>query len=78
MVPADVITRLAAYYGCPPSVITVVWDQAVAAFRQAMTEFGVTGPPCGCCPAADCERCAMELRITERAYQLLGIGGLTR
>ena len=73
MARADVIGRLAQYHGCHPSVMSVVWDEVVAAFREAMAEFGVADHPCSCCPPADCQRCALEPHIRARAFRLLGI-----
>lgn len=73
MARADVISLLAQYHKCPVDAMTAIWDQTLAAFRQAMAEFGIGEHPDGKCPESGCQCCSLEPLVTARAFELLGI-----
>ena len=73
MARADVISLLARYQKCPVDAMTAIWDQTLAAFRQAMAEFGIGEHPAVEAPGAGGQCCSLELLVTARAFELLGI-----
>ena len=73
MARADVINLLAQYHEYPVDAMTAIWDQTVAAFKQAMAEFGIGEHPDGNCPEGGCQCCSLEPLVTMRAFELLGI-----
>lgn len=64
---------MAQWLECPLEVSAAALDQNLAAWKQAMTEFGVPDHVNGKCPALPCPCGAMEKQVTRRAYELLGL-----
>jgi hypothetical protein len=64
---------LAQWWEVPTTVVTEGMDLVVAAFRQALAEFGIPDHPGGRCPAEDCDCLALTDVVTFRAYEILGL-----
>jgi hypothetical protein len=64
---------LAQWWECPVDAATEAVDRNLAAWKQAMAEFGVPDHPGGKCPSLPCPCSAMTELITFRAYELLGL-----
>jgi hypothetical protein len=63
---------IAQWYEIPVSAAHVIWQEMIAAFKQAMTEFGIAEHPGGRCPAPGCQCSPLEALVTARANELLG------
>jgi hypothetical protein len=75
MAETPVTHLLAQYYECPPEAAAALWAQSIAAWKQAMAEFGIADHPGGKCPAPDCQCSPLSELVTARAYELLRLSG---
>jgi hypothetical protein len=64
---------LAEYYEMPLAETAVAFSVTLAAFKQAMAEFGIPEHPGGKCPSPGCQCSPLEMLVTVRAEELLGL-----
>ena len=67
-----VVHLLAQWHEIPADMAAAVWNETIAAFKQAMAEFCLPEHPDGRCPSPDCQCSPLEALVTARAYELLG------
>lgn len=67
------VRLLAQYYEMPLAETAAAFDRALAAFRQAMAEFGIPEHPGGRCPSPGCQCSPLEALVSARADELLGL-----
>jgi hypothetical protein len=70
---SPVVRLLAQWHEVPLEAAEAGWNRIIAAFKQAMAEFGIPEHPDGRCPDAGCQHSALEPLVTARADELLGL-----
>jgi hypothetical protein len=70
--PSRAAHLLAQYYEWPIAEATAALNLSIAAFKQALADFGIPEHPGGRCPSSDCQCSPAEPLVTARAYELLG------
>ena len=66
------VRLLAEYYEMPLAETAEAFKLTLAAFKQAIAEFGIAEHSGGQCPSPDCQCSPLEALVTARANELLG------
>ena len=66
------VRLLAEYYEMPLAETAAAFNMTLAAFKQALDEFGIPEHPDGKCPSPGCQCSPLEALVTARANELLG------
>jgi hypothetical protein len=69
----ELIRLMAQWWECPPAVAAEAFSRNLAAWKQAMAEYGVPEHPAGECPSVPCPCAVADELVTARAYELLGL-----